>query len=495
LDNFLSPRSGIIIVIEMKYPASFLRRTKIICTIGPASGSAALIQHLINAGMDIARLNLSHGTLEQHARYIENIREISRRANRNIAVLIDLPGPKYRIGRLAGTQAVLKKGSQLLLTTDDIEGNSSLLPVTLPNLVQDIKTGDTVILDDGDMELKVLGIESGGVRCRVAVGGLLKQGRGLVVPGMKISVPFITDRLRNDILFAIKQRPDFIALSFVSSAEDITGVRKILHENDANIPLIAKIERSEAVANFNDILTVSDGIMIARGDLGVEIPLERVPLFQKEFIKKCNRAGKPVITATEMLESMINTIRPTRAETTDVANAIFDGTDAIMLSAETSIGKYPVQAVKMMSAIARAAENKLPYELLLAERRAWLKPETDELISYNACQTAHSLHAAAIVAFTESGSTAVRISRYRPGVFVLALTPDKVVAGKLLLYWGIRPHLITEPTTVDELFSLGAGLCLELGIAKPGDLIIIAAGIPIGRTGSTNMLKVEKVGE
>jgi pyruvate kinase len=478
----------------MSNPGNFLRRTKIICTIGPATGSMKMVQRLINAGMDVARLNLSHGTLEEHARYIENVRTSGRRTGRNIAVLIDLPGPKYRIGRLAEGEAALKKGAQVLLTADDTEGNASLLPVTLPNLARDIKTGDTVILDDGAMELKVLGIENGNVRCRVTVGGLIRDGKGLVVPGMKISVPFITEKLRNDILFATGQRPDFIALSFVTSAADIESVRAILREKGARIPLIAKIERGEAVTNFNKILAASDGIMIARGDLGVEIPLEKVPLLQKEFIKKCNRAGKPVITATEMLESMINSVRPTRAETTDVANAIFDGTDAIMLSAETSIGKYPVQAVKMMSGIARAAEKKLPYELLLAERRAWLKPETDELISYNACQTAHSLRAAAIVAFTQSGSTAIRISRFRPGVFVLALTPDSTIAGKLLLYWGVRPYLVDEPATVDEFFSLGTRLCRELGVARPGDLIIIAAGIPIGRAGSTNLLKVEKVG-
>jgi pyruvate kinase len=444
--------------------------------------------------MDVARLNLSHGTLEEHTRYIENVRKLSRRADRSVAVLIDLPGPKYRIGRLAGGQVELKKGTRLLLTADDTEGNATLIPVTLPDLDRDIRPGDTVILDDGAMELKVLGIENKNIRCRVTVGGLLKEGKGLVVPGMKISVPFITEHLREYVRFAIGQRPDFIALSFVATTDDIAGVRALLRKNGADIPLIAKIERGEAVANFNSILAASDGIMIARGDLGVEIPLEKVPLLQKEFIKKCNRAGKPVITATEMLESMIESVRPTRAETTDVANAIFDGTDAIMLSAETSIGKYPVQAVKMMSGIARAAEKKLPYELLLAERRAWLKPETDELISYNACQTAHSLHAAAIVAFTQSGSTAVRISRFRPGVLVLALTPDNTVAGKLLLYWGIRPYLVTGPDTVDEFFSVAAKLCRELGVARPGDLIIIAAGLPIGHAGSTNMLKVERVG-
>lgn len=452
-----------------------------------------MIKRLIMSGMDVARLNLSHGTLEEHTRYISNIRKQSRLTKKNIALLMDLPGPKYRIGRLAGGQVTLKKGSLVSLTSEDIEGNAGMLPVQLPNLAQDIKTGDTILLDDGALQLKVKSIEYNKIKCRVTVGGLLNQERGLVVPGMKISVPFLTDKLREDILFAIKQHPDFLALSFVTEPEEIKSVKEILHKNGANIPIIAKIERREAVKNFNGILANSEGIMIARGDLGVETPLEKVPIIQKDLIKKCNRAGKPVITATEMLESMIESALPTRAETTDVANAIFDGTDAVMLSAETSIGKYPLQSVKMMAGIARAAEKKLPHEQILAERRLWLKRETDELISYSACQTAHSLRAAAIVAFTQSGSTAMRVSRYRPSVPILALTPDKTVAGKLLLYWGIYPHLITEPKSVDELFALGTRLARERGIAKQGDLIIIAAGLPIGQAGSTNMLKVEKV--
>jgi pyruvate kinase len=452
-----------------------------------------MIQRLIRAGMDVARFNLSHGTFSEHAGYIETIRNVSRRTGIDVAILIDLPGPKYRIGRLQGGQVALKKGSQIKLTTADIEGDSSLIPVTLPNLSRDIKAGDNVILDDGAMQLKVQAIAGAEVRCRVIVGGLLRQGRGLVVPGMNISIPFITTKLRETIRFAVQQRPDFLALSFVTEAKNITDIRAILAENGADIPIIAKIERGEAVDNFSTILAASDGIMVARGDLGVELPLERVPLIQKDIIRKCNRAGKPVITATEMLESMIESPRPTRAETTDVANAILDGSDAVMLSAETSIGKYPVPAVRMMAGIARVTEKKLAYEQILAERRSWLRRETDELISYSACQTAHSLRAAAIVAFTQSGSTAVRVSKYRPGVPVLALTPSQTVAGKLLLYWGVRPYLITEPPSVDEIFALGATLAEELGYARPGDLIIITAGIPIGEAGTTNMLKVERV--
>jgi pyruvate kinase len=479
----------------MKNSNYFLRRTKIICTIGPASGSPAMLQRLIAAGMDIARLNLSHGALKTHAGYIANVRKLAQRAGITIAILIDLPGPKYRIGRLGGGQVTLKKGSHITLTTDDIEGNATLLPVTFPNITRDIKNGDNVILDDGAMELKVQGKDSCSIRCRVTVGGLLRQGRGLVVPGMKISVPFLTEQLKQDIIFAIEQKPDYLALSFVTCPEDIESVRVLLRERGADIPIIAKIERGEAVKNFTNILNTCDGIMVARGDLGVEIPLEKVPLVQKDLIERCNRAGKPVITATEMLESMIDSVRPTRAETTDVANAIFDGTDAIMLSAETSIGKYPVQAVKVMSAIARAAEKKLPYEHLLAERRLWLDRETDELISYNACQTANSLRAAAVVAFTRSGSTARRISHYRPSVPIIALTPDAVVAGKLLLYWGVRPHVIAMLSNMDKLFTLVSTLSRDLGVAKPGNLIVIVAGIPIGQIGSTNMLKVHKVEE
>jgi pyruvate kinase len=478
----------------MKNPGGFNRRTRIICTLGPATDTPATLQQLIRAGMDIARLNLSHGTLEGHAQYIETVRKLSQRLGRGVAILIDLPGPKYRIGKLKNGQVTLKKGSPVQVVSGEIEGDASVLPVTLPDLARSIKAGDTVLLDDGAMQLRVQGIDGGVVKCRVIAGGLLREGKGLVVPGMHIPVPFITDKLRDDISFAIKQRPDFLAVSFVSNAKDIADVKTIMRENNADIPIVAKIERGEAVKNFNSILSASDGIMVARGDLGVEVPLERVPLLQKEFIRKCNRAGKPVITATEMLETMVNAARPTRAETTDVANAIFDGSDAIMLSAETAIGKYPVASVRMMAKIARAAEKQLRYEEILTERLGWLERQTDELISYSACQTAQSLRAAAIVTFTRSGSTARRVSKYRPGTPILALTPDRNISSRLLLYWGIQPYVIVEPGSVDEMFALAAKTAKELGIARAGELIIIVAGIPIGVAGSTNLLKVEKIG-
>ena len=477
----------------MKRSRFFERRTKIVCTIGPATSSAAVIEQLIRAGMDVARLNLSHGTHREHARHIQTIRKLSQRLAIPVAILMDLPGPKYRTGKLKDGQARLKKGAQVVLTTRRIEGDDKVIPINLPTLSQDVKIGDTVLLDDGAMQLRVLEGQGTEVRCKVVVGGILTEGRGLVVPGMRTSGPFITDALRECVLFAIKQQPNYLALSFVSNADDVTGVRAILHENDADIPIIAKIERGVAVDKFDSILVASEGIMVARGDLGVDIPLEKVPLVQKEIIRKCNQTGKPVITATQMLESMVNALRPTRAEVADVANAIFDGTDAIMLSEETAIGKYPVQAVKMMAKIAREAEDKLPYEQILSERGRWLEQKTDELISYSACHTAQSLGAAALVAFTQSGSTAGRVSKYRPRMPILAITPDAVVVGRLMLWWGVYPFQTARASSVDELFTTAATLSKELGLAKPGDLVVITGGVPIGVAGSTNLLKVSKV--
>jgi pyruvate kinase len=478
---------------NIKRSSFFGTRTKIVCTLGPASGSTAVIEQLIKAGMNVARFNLSHGTYKEHTRHIQTVRKLSHRLAMPVAILIDLPGPKYRTGKLEDGQARLKKGVEVILTTREVNGNDELIPVNSSTLSRDIKVGDNVLLDDGAMRLKVLDRQGTEIRCKVMVGGVLTEKRGVVVPGMRISSPFITDALRECILFAVGQQPDYLALSFVSNAKDITSAKAILCENDADIPIIAKIERGVAVDEFDSILLASEGIMVARGDLGVDIPLEKVPLVQKEIIKKCNRAGKPVITATQMMESMVNAPRPTRAEVTDVANAIFDGTDAVMLSAETSIGRYPVQAVKMVAKIAREVEGKLPYEQLLAERGRWLEQKTDELISYSACHTAHSLGAAALVAFTQSGSTAGRVSKYRPRMPILAITPDAVVVGRLILRWGVYPFQIASASSVDDLFTIAGKLSEDLGLAKPGDLVVITGGIPIGVAGSTNLLKVKKV--
>ncbi|MFC2044087.1 pyruvate kinase [Chloroflexota bacterium] len=477
----------------MKQPAYFERRTKIVCTIGPSTGTASIIERLIRRGMNISRLNLSHGTHDIHYQYIRTLKKISQRLGMKLAILMDLPGSKYRIGTLNNGHVVLKNGALVILTTRDIEGDAVAVPVNLPNLPQDVKIGDTILLDDGAMQLRVIGKNDNEVKCRVTVGGVLTERRGLVVPGMRTSGPFVTDALREHITFAVQQKPDYLAISFVSSAEDIFAVRAVLCEHKTDIPVISKIERAEAVKDFDDILSVSDGIMVARGDLGVDIPLERVPWIQKEIIHKCNRAGKPVITATQMLESMVNAASPTRAEVTDVANAIFDGTDATMLSAETSVGKYPIQAVRTMARIAVETEKKLPYEHLIAERGGWIECKTDEIISYSACHVADCLGAVAIVAFTKSGSTARRVSKYRPRVPILAITPSDLISGRLLLHWGVYPLQIGPASTVDELFSIGAKLAKETGLAKTDDLIVITGGVPIGVTGATNLLKVERI--
>jgi pyruvate kinase len=471
----------------------FRQRTKIVVTIGPATSSAATIERLIKAGMNVARLNLSHGTASQHARYIRTVRRIARRLGTLVAILIDLAGPKYRVGSLSNDSAELKKGASVVLTTRRVTGNAGLIPVSLATFPRMLKAGDTILIDDGAFQLKVNAVGETEVESRVVVGGRLTPGRGIVVPGMPSTGPYLTRQLKEQLEFAAGQEPDYLALSFVGEPDDVEQVRAALGEKAAAIPIISKIERGQAVKNFDSLLAVSDAIMVARGDLGVDIPLPKIPLVQKEIIRKCNRAGKPVITATQMLESMILAARPTRAEVTDVANAIFDGSDAVMLSAETSIGKYPVGAVRMMAQIARETESRLPYESVHTERGQWLNPQTDEIIGYAASHSAHQLKAAAIVAFTQSGSTAQRVAKYRPRMPVIAMTPSRAVCGRVLLSWGVQPYQIAGPAAVDRIFAIAGRVVKELGLAQAGDLIVITAGIPIGIPGSTNLLKVETI--
>jgi len=452
-----------------------------------------MIERLIRSGMNVARINRSHGSFQEHAGYLSMVRQTARRLNSSVAILLDLPGPKYRTGEMKGGSAFLRRGDEVILTSRDIDGDSQIIPLNFSTLSKDVKIGNTILVDDGAIQLRVREIRGKDIISRVIVGGTITSRRGVVVPGARVSEPFLTPILRENLEFAVQQKPDYIALSFVTRAEEIEEVRDILKRTDTNIPIISKIERGEAVKNFGEILAASDGIMVARGDLGVEIPLKNIPHVQKELIRRSNMAFKAVITATQMLESMVNSPRPTRAEVTDVANAILDGTDAVMLSAETSIGKYPAQSVKMMSQIAAETEHHLRYEELLTDRGNWLKKQTDELISYSACNTAHWLKAAAIVAFTQSGSTARRVSKYRPRTPVIAMTPDQEVARRLILYWGVLAFHTPRLTSVDDLFKAGTRLAAELGIAKSGDLIVITGGLPIGVTGSTNLLKVQQI--
>ncbi|MFC2039634.1 pyruvate kinase [Chloroflexota bacterium] len=469
------------------------RRTKIVATIGPATGTAAMIERIVRAGVNVVRLNLSHGTHAQHLEYIEHIRNVSRRLNQRVAILVDLPGPKYRIGDIEGDGVRLKKGGVLGLTAEKVPGTASLVSVNIPRFVTDAKKGDTVLLDDGALRLKVSRIDSGVVYCKVMVGGRLTSRRGLVVPGMHISGEFLNDSLLGHIDFAVSVEADFVAISFVSSEEDVLVVKNAFKERGAEIPVISKIERGQAVRNFDSILAASDGVMVARGDLGVDIPLNRVPGVQKEIIRLAKRAGKPVITATQMLESMIHSPSPTRAEVADVANAIYDGTDATMLSTETSMGEYPVQAVRMMAGIAEVTEKKIDYKRLLAESSNWLELKTDELIGYSACHIADTLGANAIVALTESGSTALRVAKYRARMPIIALSPREAVCRRLLLSWGVYPQLIPNVTSVEFLFKTGGRLAKEMGVAKPGGVVVITGGIPVGVAGGTNLLKVETI--
>ncbi len=470
------------------------RRTKIVCTLGPATSSPEVIEKLIRAGMNVARFNLSHGSQDEHRRLVSTVRHLAQKLSSQVAILMDLPGPKFRTGKLRSDSVNLKKGAQVTLTSKAIQGDESLVPLNLPDLARLVKPKDMVLINDGAIQLRVLAISGDDVRCRVTIGGLLTQGRGVVVPGMRLPDPFLSENLRQHLTFAMEEKPDYIALSFIQKPDDIKQVRGVLRQGNADIPIIAKIERGQAVNDFDPILEASDAIMVARGDLGVDIPLRKIPLVQKEIIRKCNQAGKAVITATQMLESMMNSLHPMRAEVTDIANAIFDGTDAIMLSGETAIGKYPVQAVAMMAQIAKETEGKLPYARWLAERGGWVRPETDELISYNACCTADRLKAAVIVAFTQSGSTARRVAKYRPRMPILAITTSRDVPGRLELYWGVRTELIDRPSaTVDELFATAVTKAKRLGLIKTGDLLVITGGIPLGIAGSTNLLKVERI--
>jgi len=471
------------------------RRTKIVCTLGPASGSATAIRRLILAGMNVARINLSHGSDTEHAQHIQTVRRLAERLGIPVAILIDLPGPKYRTGNIAGGSTVLRKGAHVTLTTRQGEGTSKLIPVNFPTLPQDVKVGDTVVIADGAIQLKVQEVSDTDVRCRIVVGGLLTPGRGIVVPGMTSSRPFMTDDLREDIEFATAQGPDYVALSFVETARDVEEAKGILKRAGAEIPVISKIERRQAVANFDELLAVSDGIMVARGDLGVDIPVQKVPLVQKEIIEKCNRAGKPVITATQMLESMIDMATPTRAEAADVANAVLDGTDAVMLSAETAIGKHPVDVVKTMSRIASEAETAIPYEDILHEKRNEALPEVDDAAARAACQIAHQTGARAIATFTTGGSTSLRVSKYRPKQPIVAVTPSDKVVERLCLVWGVRPVKRPEPVSLEQVFEQATEVVMEMRVARRGDLIIITAGLPLAVPGSTNLVKIHTVGE
>ena len=471
-----------------------MRRTKIVCTIGPASRSSELIEQLIKEGMDVARLNFSHGSYQEHSLAIRYIREASLKLGKPVAILQDLGGAKIRTGLVQKGPVLLKEGALFSLTIRHISGNEREVSITYPLLPQKVKKGQTILLADGSLELKVEDATSTDIKCRVIKGGGLTSHKGINLPDSSFEISPLTDKDRKDLLFGIEHKLDFISISFVREAEDILRVRKILKEKEAEeISLIAKIEKREALSNIDEIIEVADGIMIARGDLGVEIPLQKVPLAQKEIIKKCNVMGKPVITATQMLESMIDNPRPTRAEATDIANAIFDGTDAIMLSEETAIGRYPLESARIMDKIAVETEKALDYEKILEERSRSVKPATPDAISHATCQIAKDLKTAAIVTFTFSGSTARMVARYRPRVPIIARSPKKSTVKKLTLSWGVYPLKSLEVKDTDDMIQKAKKTALKTGLVHRGEKIVIIAGIPFGIPGTTNLIKVEVI--
>jgi len=470
-----------------------VRRTKIVCTIGPATGTPPVIEKLITAGMDVARLNFAHGDYAGHGQLIRVLRQSASRMGKHLAILQDLPGPKDRTGKLKQGSVRLKEGAELVLTTRQTVGDEKRISVGLESLARDVRAGNTIFLSDGAIRLQVLATNGIDIRCRVLVGGELGENKGINVPGVVLSTPSVTRKDLEHLRFGIRQGIDLVALSFVREAGEIRRVREALRRQGGKQLLIAKIEKSEALENIDSVIEAADGVMVARGDLGVEIDIERVPLVQKEIIRKCNRLGKPVIVATQMLESMVNSPRPTRAEVTDVANAIFDGTDAVMLSQETAIGKYPAEAVATMSRIAGETESALPYDDVMEARGRDQSPETDDAISYAACHIADQIGASAIVAFTTSGTTARRVSRYRPKAPVVAITSSEVVCRQLALSWGVQAFVVPEANNLGELFSRGASIARKSGMAKKGDTVVITGGVPVGVPGSTNLVKVGRV--
>jgi pyruvate kinase len=471
-----------------------LRKTKMVFTIGPASDSEKILEKLVLAGMNIARLNFSHGTKDEHASSIEKIRRISSRLGFPVAILQDLPGPKVRTGILNKPEVTLKEGDEFILSTRELVGDEHIVSLNLPSFSKDVKMGDTIFLNDGAIGLQVLESSVTDVKCRVINGGVLSAERGVNVPGVRLNVESFTKQDMAHLCFGIEHDVDFVALSFVREAADIIGVKHFLREKNASVPLIAKIEKHEAVANIDEIIAEADGIMVARGDLGVEIPLRKVPILQKKIISKCNHLGKPVIVATQMLESMMNSLRPTRAEASDVANAILDGTDAVMLSGETAAGRFPEESALMMRQITLETELALPYHRILLEKADTIVPQTDDAISYAACQIAEQIGAKAIIAYTTSGSTAQRVAKYRPETPILAITTSDDISRKLSLYWGVYALRTGEYSSIEEVFQQGNQLAVESGLAVEGDLIVVTAGVPLGTPGTTNMLKVQRVG-
>ena len=470
-----------------------MRKTKIICTIGPASESEERLKELMLAGMNVARFNFSHGTHEEQKVKLTRVIKVSNELGLPVATLLDTKGPEIRLKDFEGGKAMLEAGQQFTLTTDEVMGTAEKASITYKNLKDDVKKVLTILIDDGKIEMTIEKITENDIVCRVINGGAVSNHKGINVPGAILSMPYISDVDRADITFCAQMGFDFLAASFARCKEDILEVRKILDENKSKAKIIAKIENMQGIDNLDEILEVSDGIMVARGDMGVEIPLEEVPVIQKTMIKKAVAMGKHVITATQMLESMINNPRPTRAETADVANAIYDGTTAIMLSGESAAGKYPLEAVKTMARIAERTEQDIDYSGRMKKVTQDMKGDITTAISHATCTTAADLNAAAIITVTMSGFTAGMVSRFKPGCTIIGCSVNPRVCRQLNLLWGVEPLLIEKKDTAGDLFEEATLQAKKAGLIKEGDVVVLTAGVPLGTTGTTNMLRVIEV--
>ncbi len=470
-------------------------RTKIVCTLGPASDDEATIRAFVEAGMTVARINFSHGSYGDHARRIECVRRVAAELDRPVAILADLQGPKLRVGALPPEGIPLREGRTLSLADRPSSDDPTVIPVPHPEVLRDVRPGERILLDDGLLELQVVGREGAQVRVRVVTGGVLLSRKGLSLPHTGLKMPSVTDKDQADAAFALEQQVDYLALSFVRCADDVRHLRAWLAQRGADTPIIAKIEKPEALDCIEEILDASDGLMVARGDLGVEAPAEEVPIAQKRIIRACNAVGKPVITATQMLDSMIRNPRPTRAEASDVANAILDGSDAVMLSGETAVGRYGVEAVRTMARIAAVTERSLPYADWL--HRAFLSGSwsVTTAIGQVACEVAAELGARAILASTVSGHTARQVASHRPAIPILAPTPRPATCRQLALVWGVEPLLVDEFANTEAMIGTAVEAARARGLVQDGDLVVITAGVPLGGAGLTNMLKVHRVGE
>ncbi len=470
-----------------------MRKTKIICTIGPSSESEERLRELMLAGMNVARFNFSHGTHEEHKKKFDRVIKVSSELGVQVATMLDTKGPEIRLKDIEGGRTELISGQKFILTTEDILGNSEKVAITYKNLKDDITVGTTILIDDGLIEMVVDAIEETDIICTVVNGGPISNHKGVNVPGAVLSMPYISEVDRSDIMFGCDMGFDFLAASFVRCREDILEVRKILDEHNSHMKIIAKIENMQGIHNLENILTVSDGIMVARGDMGVEIPMEEVPVMQKRMIKLAEAQGKHVITATQMLESMIKNPRPTRAETTDIANAIYDGTTAIMLSGESAAGLYPVEAVKTMARIAERTEQDIDYNGRMKKRENIDGFDVTTAISHATCTTAMDLKAAAIVTVTISGFTAGMIARYKPNCPIIACSVSPRICRQLSLSWGVTPVWIARENTTDDLFEEAVRAVEEAGYVKKGDKVVLTAGVPLGVSGKTNMIRVVEV--